>query len=70
MKWLWTWGGKCFGYKDGENLWTYSGKHVGKFSGDEIYDKNGHYLGVLINDKLITNKSKKSCRASRVRIIV
>jgi hypothetical protein len=36
MRWLWTWGGICFGYRDGEDLWTYDGHHVGKFHADEV----------------------------------
>jgi hypothetical protein len=63
MEWFWTWGGKCFGYRNGDNLWTYSGSHIGKFYGDEVYDRNGHYLGeVKSNNRLITNRSKKNFR--------
>lgn len=65
MEWLWTWSGRCFGYKDGDNLWTYDGKHVGKFYDDEIYDRHGHYLGELRNsNRLIRNKSKRNWRKS------
>lgn len=61
--WLWTWGGKCFGYKDGENLRTHGGKHVGRFVGEEVYDQNGYYIGEIRNDnRLITNLSKKNKR--------
>ena len=61
--WLWTWGGKCFGYRDGDNLWTHDGKHVGRFYGDEIYDQNGYYLGeVKSGNRLITNIGKKHYR--------
>jgi hypothetical protein len=61
MKWVWTWGGKCFGYIDGENLWTHNGKHVGRIYGDEIYGANGIYLGELKSEnRLITNIAKKS----------
>ena len=63
MEWLWTWGGRCFGYRDGDDLWTYDGKHVGRFSGDEVYAPDGQYLGEIISgNRLITNKSKKSWR--------
>lgn len=63
MDWLWTWGGKCFGYRDGEDLWTHDGKHVGKFNGDDIYGKDGHYLGEVMNgNRLITNKAKSGHR--------
>jgi hypothetical protein len=61
MEWFWTWGGRCFGYRDGDNLWTYDGKHVGKFYDNEVYDQNGRYLGEIMNDnRLIRNKSKHS----------
>ncbi|PKM77460.1 MAG: hypothetical protein CVU90_07555 [Firmicutes bacterium HGW-Firmicutes-15] len=63
MKWLWTWDGQCFGYRDHEDLWTYDGKHVGKISGTDIYDSKGDYLGEIINkERLITCKSKKHDR--------
>src|SRR5215211_1959314 len=45
--WLWTWGGECFGYRDGDELWTYDGRHVGRFQNDEIYGSSGSYLGEL-----------------------
>ena len=61
MQWLWTWGGKCFGYLDGEDLWTYDGKHIGNRKGDEIYGVDGKYIGeVMKKNRLITNLSKKS----------
>lgn len=60
MQWLWTWGGKSFGYRDSDNLFTYSGKHVGKFYEGEIYDTQGKYLGEMMNDRLITDIRKKS----------
>ncbi len=60
MNWLWTWSGRSFGYKDGDNLWTHDGQHIGKFyNGSEIYGPNGQYLGELLNGRLITNLSKK-----------
>lgn len=63
MIWLWTWSGKCFGYKDDDNLWTHDGKHVGKFYGDEVYGRDGIYLGEIKNEnRLITNTSKKNWR--------
>lgn len=66
MKWLWTWGGRCFGYKDEDNLWTHDGKHVGKFHGDEVFDKNGFYLGELKDyNRLISKLNKKNRRKSR-----
>lgn len=64
-KWVWTWGGECFGYVDGDNLWTYSGKHVGKLHGNEIYDSRGAYLGEVRNEKrLITSLNKSARRKS------
>jgi hypothetical protein len=65
MKWYWTWSGKCFGYRDGDDLRTYEGYHVGKFYGDEAYGSDGRYLGEVMNDQfLITCKSKKGWRKS------
>jgi 4-fold beta-flower domain-containing protein len=61
MEWLWTWGGKSFGYRDGDNLWTHDGRHVGRFHGDEIYGADGRYVGELRNkNRLITNTGKKN----------
>jgi hypothetical protein len=66
MQWFWTWGGKCFGYREGDNLWTYDGHHVGRFHEDEVYDPDGHYLGeIRNNNRLISNTSKKSWRRGR-----
>ncbi len=63
MEWVWTWGGKCFGYLDGDDLWTYDGKHVGKRSDDEIYGPDGKYLGeVMSENRLIRSRSKESWR--------
>ncbi|NSW84553.1 MAG: hypothetical protein HPY90_15220 [Syntrophothermus sp.] len=63
-QWLWTWGGRCFGYRDGDDLWTYDGKHVGRFIGDEVYAPDGSYLGEIKDGRLITNLSKKHYRNS------
>src|SRR5579863_955264 len=60
-----TWGGKSFGYREGDNLWTHHGRHVGRFDGDEIYGPDGAYLGELRNkNRLITNIGKKGRRMS------
>src|SRR4030042_3126269 len=64
MEWLHTWGGRSFGYKDGEDLYTHGGKHIGKFHGNEVYGKNGQYLGEIYNSRLITNTSKRNYRKS------
>lgn len=45
MDWLWTWGGKCFGYRSGDDLRTYDGCHVGRFHGDDVFGPDGRYLG-------------------------
>jgi hypothetical protein len=55
---LYTYGGKFFGNRDGDNLWTHDGRHVGRFRGDDVYDKQGRYLGEIKSGKLITNRSK------------
>jgi len=63
MEWFWTWGGRCFGYRDVDDLWTYDGRHVGSFRDNEVYACDGRYLGeIMSGNRLITNKSKKSCR--------
>ena len=36
MKWLWTWGGRCYGYQDGDRLFRADGENVGYFVGNEI----------------------------------
>lgn len=60
MIWLWTWGGECFGYRDGDALWTHDGRNVGHFFDDEVYSNNGRYLGEIKSEnRLITNLSKK-----------
>ena len=63
MKWVWTWGGKSFGYLDGDDLWTSSGKHVGRRRGDEIYAPDGKYLGEVMSDnRLIASRAKSGWR--------
>lgn len=63
MKWLWTWGGKSFGYRDGDDLWTHDGRHVGRFYGNEVYWGRGAYLGeIKSTDQLITNLAKQHWR--------
>ena len=52
---LWTWSGKDFGDRDGDELWTYDGRHVGHFHGTKVYAPDGRYLGELQrDDHLIT----------------
>jgi len=64
MEPLFTWGGRCFGYRDGDDLWTHGGKHVGRFYGEEVYGSDGRYLGEQRNGKLITQDNRKSHRRS------
>src|SRR5579863_1297165 len=60
---LWTWGGRYFGRRDGDDLWTYGGRHVGRFHGAEVYGADGRYLGeVRSGDRLITNTAKRPRR--------
>lgn len=66
MKMLWTWGGKFFGHREGDDLWTHDERHVGRFEGDEIYGPDGRYLGEIQSvDRLITSRSKAAWRKSR-----
>jgi hypothetical protein len=59
MEWLWTWGGECFGYREGDDLWTYGGKHVGCFHGLELYAPDGWYLGeIKQGNRLVIDRSK------------
>jgi hypothetical protein len=61
MDWMWTWGGKCFGYREGDALFAHHGKQVGQFHDDEVYGANGRYLGEVMNEnRLITHRGKKS----------
>jgi hypothetical protein len=65
MDWFWTWGGECFGYREGDALYAYHGLQVGQFHGDEVYGADGSYLGEVLNDnRLITHLSKRSWRQS------
>ncbi|MFE0892212.1 hypothetical protein ACFW4Q_24540 [Streptomyces rochei] len=60
-KHYWTWRGKYFGYRVGDDLFTHRGRHAGRFYGDEVYGVDGQYLGEEKNDgRLITNKSKQA----------
>ena len=63
MDWLWTWGGKSFGYRSGYDLLAYHGLQVGIFHGDENYGRDGCYLGELMNGgRLITDLREQSWR--------
>jgi len=39
MDWMWNWGGKCVGDRDGNSLFTYFGREAGRFDGNEIYGR-------------------------------
>jgi hypothetical protein len=57
---LWTWGGKHFGRRRGDELYTRDGRHVGRFHQDEVYGSDGRYLGEIHSEnRLITKPSKK-----------
>jgi len=60
MGWIWTLGGTCFGYRDGDKLWDHEGHHVGTFQGDEVYSLDGRYLGEIKENLLIINQSKQA----------
>ena len=63
MRWLWTWGGKFFGYRLADNLYTYQGKHVGRFTGSEVFGADGLYVGEIRGtDRLVSDKTKASFR--------
>jgi hypothetical protein len=64
MEWLWTWGGKCFGYRGGDRLFTHSGVQAGQFDGAEVYGADGLYLDELMQDRLIRDRNKKRQRKS------
>jgi hypothetical protein len=65
IKWFWTWGGECFGYRESNRLFAYHGLQVGEFHGDEVYAAEGRYLGEIMDgDRLITNCGKKGWRRS------
>lgn len=64
MSWLWTWGGRSFGYRTGDDLFTHGGKHVGHFHGDEVFGQDGHYLGELRGSRLITRRSRNATKGS------
>ena len=62
--WLWTWSGKCFGYREGDDLFTLEGLQVGRFAGREVYGWDGRYLGEIGPGEdamaLVTNLYKRS----------
>lgn len=62
MEWRWTWSGKCFGYRDGDDLWTHDGRHVGRYR-HEVYGADGLYLGEEMNGRLISSIAKAQSRS-------
>ncbi|XUW93645.1 hypothetical protein OH764_36475 (plasmid) [Burkholderia sp. M6-3] len=65
MDWLWTWGGKSFGYRDGDDLWARDGRNVGRFVGDEVFAPDGTYLGEMMGtSRLITCEAKMGRRTT------
>ena len=61
MYWLSTWGGECFGYREGDNLRTYTGKHVGCFHDDEVYAPHGWYMGeIRLGNRLVIDRGKSA----------
>ncbi|UTM01091.1 hypothetical protein MID00_16570 [Alcaligenes sp. NLF5-7] len=67
MSWLWTWKGKSFGYRRGNELRLQNGMHIGTFIGDEIYGIDGKYLGEVRNEsRLIVRKASKGKSGPKV----
>lgn len=64
MQWLWTWGGRSFGYRRDDLLFTKDGSNIGYFQGEEVYSTHGEYLGELKNGRLITKNSSTYKRSS------
>jgi hypothetical protein len=60
---LWTWSGKDFGDRDGDELWTYDGRHVGHFHGHQVFASDGRYLGELRGDDRLITRTRKPPRS-------
>jgi hypothetical protein len=54
-----NWGGKYFGWIEGDDLFTRDGHHVGCLHRNEVFAKTGRYLGEIKDNRLITNIAKK-----------
>ena len=67
-RWLWTWSGRCFGYRRGRSLYRDDGIEVGRFVGREVYGIDGAYLGERKDtedgERLITSNYKTSQSAA------
>ena len=63
-RWLWTWAGRCFGYRRGSSLYRHDGIEVGRFVDREVYGIDGVYLGEMKEsedgERLITSNYKTS----------
>lgn len=61
-RWLWTWSGRCFGYRRGNALYRSDGIQVGRFVEQEVYGVDGAYLGEVRaaddGERLITSTYK------------
>ena len=55
MESLWTWHGRYFGYREGDDLGTYSGIHVGRFRESSVFDRYGRYLGEAVGSRVVVN---------------
>ena len=64
MEKVWTWGGKYFGYFNGDSLYTYKGKHIGNRRNDRIFSLSGGYLGELRNNRLISKSGGLPVRST------
>jgi hypothetical protein len=45
--WLWHWSGRCFGYRQGDQLLAEDGQQLGRFIGERVFDRDGRYIGEL-----------------------
>ena len=62
MEWLWSWSGRCVGYREGVDLWISTGGHIGRFVEDVIYAPDGRYLGELATGRLIQKAARSMSR--------
>jgi hypothetical protein len=60
-RWMWLWGGKCFGYRSRNSLFTFRGLHIGSFRGKVIFASDGAYLGEVYHEKRLITKLSHKC---------
>lgn len=60
-RWMWLWGGKCFGYRSRNSLFTFHGLHIGSFRGNVIFAADGTYLGEVFHEKRLITKVSNKC---------